>query len=68
MRIISASQPVHNDRDGAIVAEESVPPAVIEKDLPELKTRHQEAMKKDPTWSMFGGFIDIDNRTYQVAP
>jgi hypothetical protein len=38
MRIISASQPVHNDRDGAIVAEESVPPAVIEKTFP--NSRH----------------------------
>ena len=66
MKILSATQTVTTD--GVTVEGEDVSPEQVRADLPELVRRHKRAVKSDPMWGFFGGTIEIDNRTYQVAP
>jgi hypothetical protein len=40
--------------------------AQIEKDRAKLEEQHERALKEDATWSMFGGVITIQGRSYQV--
>lgn len=37
------------------------------KDYPQIVKKHKAALKREPTWSMFGGVIHIEDRSYQVA-
>lgn len=39
----------------------------IKKDVPKLRKKHAEAMKKEATWSSFGGVLTIKDRRYQVV-
>ena len=39
----------------------------VKTDWPKLKRLNEKALKNDPTWSMFGGVLQIENRKYQVV-
>lgn len=43
-----------------------VPIKQIKKDWKQLKELHQKALKEQPTWSVFGGILTIEDREYQV--
>tara|TARA_B100001778_G_scaffold334952_2_gene349468 strand:- start:5042 stop:5230 length:189 start_codon:yes stop_codon:yes gene_type:complete len=59
MRIIDAYR-VTDDGNEKLSREQT------EQDMPEIKRVHAKAMKEDPTWRCFGGFVKIKDRRYQV--
>ena len=61
MKVIFACQKI----GGAM---ESVTDKQWDIDYPEIVKIHEEKMKTHPTWPMFGGYVFIGNREYQVSP
>lgn len=39
-----------------------------DEELAKIQTKHDAAMKTEPTWCFFGGVIRIGSRNFQVAP
>jgi len=68
MTILSATMTVHDPLTHTTTEGVPVPPEIVQQDLPRLTEIHQKAMNGPSLWCYFGGTIDLENRSYQVAP
>jgi hypothetical protein len=45
-----------------------IPVEQQKKDMEQLQKLHSKCCVEDPTWSIFGGVLTIEKRSYQIAP